>query len=90
MKWKPGVMISAILLSVLVMCHSGGDDDDDDNGNHHDKQYRSAGVSGASAFPSTSICGSYAHGQPVYDHEEAKGRDDVPGGVPCKLEGQLP
>lgn len=46
MKGKNVFLMSAVLLSVFVMCHSG--DDDDDNNGHHEKKFRSAGVPGVS------------------------------------------
>ncbi len=45
MKWKTGFVISTVLLSALVMCHSGDDNDDEP---HHAEKYRDAGPAAAS------------------------------------------
>ena len=79
MKWGNGFLIGSILLSVLVMCHSGDDDDDDENGHHHDKQYRSAGVSDASSILPPMTGGSRVHRRSGGHHEEATIPDDIRG-----------
>ncbi len=68
MKWKTGFVISTVLLSVLIMCHSVDDNDDDDNGHHHDNNY-----SAAAADVSVAVQRAASH------HDEARIRADAHG-----------